>query len=390
MAKKAFEAMEIYRQMASVKKILTAFARPMQEHASEMNRIHPSWSYGTSTGRLSCSNPNLQGIPSDDKDHDTYAVRRAFVAGEGRTFIMADYSQLELRILAHMSQCQSMRKHFLNGGDYHSEVAADMYPYIKEAILRGEVSTKSDASPDVPSVKSMFPQERKAAKAVNFGIVYGAQAQSLAEDLTLCVKPGAVVDRRQPGTICTEERNISEDAAVELMEAWFKNKKAVRRWLEDVKAQSSMEGISRSLLGKHRHLPLLKEDVPFWPLGRSGRIPAGSERAAVNFVIQGSGADLVTAAMLQLESHRRLTERAAGHWHCNAFLILVPDDGAHDKGRSGLQDLGFHLVLQVHDEFVLEGPSDKAQEASEIVKSVMEKPFKEPLFLENAGCGKNF
>lgn len=317
MAKKAFEAMEIYRQMASVKKILTAFARPMQEHASEMNRIHPSWSYGTSTGRLSCSNPNLQGIPADSKD--TYGVRGAFIAGEGKTFIMADYSQLELRILAHMSQCPSMKKHFLKGGDYHSEVAADMYPYIKEAILRGEVSTKNDAGPDLPSVKSMFPQERKAAKAVNFGIVYGAQAQSLAEDL-----------------------NISEDAAVELMEAWFKNKKAVRRWLDDVKAQSSMEGKSRSLLGKHRHLPLLKEDVPFWLQKRS-------ERAAVNFVIQGSGADLVTAAMLQLESHPRLT------------------------------DLGFHFVMQVHDEFVLEGPSDTAQEASEIVKSVMEKPFKETM-----------
>lgn len=316
MAKKAFEAMEIYRQMASVKKILTAFARPMQEHASEMNRIHPSWSYGTSTGRLSCSNPNLQGIPADGKD--SYDVRGAFIAGEGKTFIMADYSQLELRILAHMSQCPSMKKHFLKGGDYHSEVAADMYPYIKEAILRGEVSTND--GPDVPSVKSMFPQERKAAKAVNFGIVYGAQAQSLAEDL-----------------------NISEEAAVELMEAWFKNKKAVRRWLEDVKAQSSMEGRSRSLLGKHRHLPLLKdEDVPFWLQKRS-------ERAAVNFVIQGSGADLVTAAMLQLESHPRLT------------------------------DLGFHLVMQVHDEFVLEGPSEKAQEASEIVKTVMEKPFKETM-----------
>lgn len=299
------------------KKILTAFARPMQEHASEMNRIHPSWSYGTSTGRLSCSNPNLQGIPADSKD--TYGVRGAFIAGEGKTFIMADYSQLELRILAHMSQCPSMKKHFLKGGDYHSEVAADMYPYIKEAILRGEVSTKNDAGPDLPSVKSMFPQERKAAKAVNFGIVYGAQAQSLAEDL-----------------------NISEDAAVELMEAWFKNKKAVRRWLDDVKAQSSMEGKSRSLLGKHRHLPLLKEDVPFWLQKRS-------ERAAVNFVIQGSGADLVTAAMLQLESHPRLT------------------------------DLGFHLVMQVHDEFVLEGPSDTAQEASEIVKSVMEKPCKETM-----------
>ena len=313
-AEKAKAAMHVYSQMASVKKILTSFARPLQEHASEHGRVHPSWSYGTSTGRLTCSNPNLQGLPSDK---DSYGVRSAFVAAEGNRFIIADYSQLELRILAHMSQCESMKKHFLNGGDYHSEVAADMYPYIKEAILRGEVSTRSDAL--VPSVKSQYPQERSSAKAVNFGIVYGAQAQSLAEDL-----------------------NISLQEAEDLMEAWFRNKKAVRRWLSDVKAQSEMEGKSRSLLGKLRHLPLLRQDV-------APSLRHRCSRAAVNFAIQGSGADLVTAAMLQLERHPRLVE------------------------------LGFRLLLQVHDEFVLEGPSENSEKAVEIVQAVMKEPFKETI-----------
>eukprot|EP00913_Durusdinium_trenchii_P019244 g18086.t1 len=98
MVEKAAEAMQVHRQMASVKNVLTAFAKPMQEHASTQGRLHPSWSYGTSTGRLSCSNPNLQALPSPEKD--SYKVRSALKAADGHTFILADYSQLELRILA--------------------------------------------------------------------------------------------------------------------------------------------------------------------------------------------------------------------------------------------------------------------------------------------------
>lgn len=315
MVEKAAEAMQVHRQMASVKNVLTAFAKPMQEHASTQGRLHPSWSYGTSTGRLSCSNPNLQALPSPEKD--SYKVRSALKAADGHTFILADYSQLELRILAHVSKCESMKKNFMKGGDYHSEVAAEMYPYIKEAIMKGEVSTSSNER--VPTVKSRFPKERSTAKAINFGILYGAGAESIAEDL-----------------------NISVEQARDLMDAWYESKKAVRRWQADVMAQSSQEGKSRSLLGRHRHLPLLLEDVPY-------RIRSRSERAAVNFAIQGSGADLVTAAMLQLESHPRL------------------------------QELGFQLVLQVHDELVLEGPKDGANEAAQIMKDVMQEPFKESI-----------
>lgn len=300
------------REAAKTKTLITGFAQPLQAYARPTGRIHPQWKFDTSTGRLACRKPNLQNLPAVQRDK--YAVRSAFQAGTGNAFVIADYSQLELRVLAHVANCSSMIEKLTKGGDFHSEVAAEMFSHVAQAVSRREVVMKG-GSRDVPTVKEKFAVERSKAKAVNFGIVYGQEPSTLAEDL-----------------------DIEIQEAENLMQAWFDSKPAVRRWKNQLVRQCSSTQRALSLLGRWRNLPFIHSAAP--PHWRRK-----SERAAVNFGIQGSSADVVMAAMLRI---RRSAE---------------------------LQRLGFKLVLQVHDEFVLEGPEALAAEASELVRALMLEPF---------------
>lgn len=312
-ARKASQGLLSLRSANQASRILTGFARPLQNRVSAAGRIHPSWKFETSTGRLACREPNLQNLPSSGTDK--YGIRKAFRAGPGNVFVIADYSQLELRVLAHMSKCPIMIKNLTEGGDFHSEVAAELYPHIRKEINNGNVATVAGGT--IPSVKSIFPKERSSAKAINFGIIYGMTAGSLAEDL-----------------------NISKDQAEKLMDKWLDAKPTVRRWLREVKAQSQQTQRSLSLLGRWRNFPLLDDRASHFYKWRS-------LRAAVNFGIQGSAADIVLAAMLRL-------------WK-----------------NAELEKLGFRMVMQVHDEIVLEGPEANAEEAKRIVEKAMMNPFEE-------------
>jgi DNA polymerase I len=132
---------------------------------------------------LSSRRPNLQNQPALEKDQ--YKIRDAFVAEEGNTFVVADYGQLELRLLAHITNCQSMLDAFEKGGCFHSRTAMGMYPYIKEAIDRGEVLLEWDNSKGKapkPLVKDKFASERRKAKTLNFSIAYGKTIHGLAKD----------------------------------------------------------------------------------------------------------------------------------------------------------------------------------------------------------------
>lgn len=303
-------------RMKELKSRVSGFATPLLEWSSPTGRIHPSWAFDTSTGRLACRSPNLQNLPSVDRD--PYKVRRAFRPTSGNAFVIADYAQLELCILAHMSGCTRMIEKLSKGGDYHSEVAVDMFPHIQAAIEKREVViTSSPDDPDIPTVKEVYSSERSKCKALNFGIVYGMTSTTLADNLNI-----TVVD------------------AAELMENWFAAKPMVRRWLFKIKNQALDEEKVVSLLGRWRNLPLTNSREAPWAKGKS-------VRAAQNFGIQGSAADVVLMAMLRLWKDKRL------------------------------ESLGFKLVMQVHDEFVLEGPAQHAEEARLIVSEVMEDPFKE-------------
>jgi len=276
------------------------------------DRIHPSWQFATSTGRLTCSQPNLHSLVAGSKD--IYGLRAAFKAQPGHKLVLADYSQLELRILAHISKCRVMSEGLHEGGDYHAQVAVEMFDHVREAVEKGDVTMDNDGA---RSVRSVFPEERNRAKAVNFGIIYGMTDSRLAEDL-----------------------EMPREEATALMEAWFSSKPMVRSWKKRVEEHAQQERISLSLLGRERHLHLLDDQASAYHREKS-------KRAAVNFAIQGSAADIVTAVMLQLENCQELKK------------------------------MGYHLIMQVHDEIILEGPDQHAEKAAGILKEIMSTPFKD-------------
>eukprot|EP00928_Gymnodinium_smaydae_P040544 TRINITY_DN2748_c0_g1_i1.p1 TRINITY_DN2748_c0_g1~~TRINITY_DN2748_c0_g1_i1.p1 ORF type:complete len:970 (-),score=221.52 TRINITY_DN2748_c0_g1_i1:1608-4475(-) len=324
------------RHVGDIKRLtalISNFVMPLRQHGAATGRVHASWAFDTATGRLACRKPNLQNLPSEHQD--IYRLRDAFRAPPGKVFIAADYSQLEMRVLAHMSGSRMMAQKLARGGDYHSEVCVEMFQHVADAVASGEVAvdaseavaspmvaaSKGDARAARPTVKQRFAEERSRAKAVNFAIIFGKEATSLAEDL-----------------------NVTESDAEALMEAWFRNKPEVRKWKKQVLSESRLEGRALSLLGRWRMLPLLHSDDD---RPESFMYRRRSERAAVNFAIQGSAADIVIAATIRVARNTRLRE------------------------------LGFQLVLQVHDEFVLEGPEEHAAEASAIVSDLMANPFRE-------------
>lgn len=308
------------RAIASTKTsdfIMSGFANPiLLRHLQSDERIHPKWALDTSTGRLACRSPNLQNLPSTASDR--YKLRCAFVARDDNVFLVADYAQLELRILAHMSKCTNMADKLARGGDFHSEVAVDMFPHVRQAVDSGEVFLGDDGPPGSVSVKSKFSAERVKAKAINFGVAYGKEAPSLSEDL-----------------------NITVAEAEDLVARWYADKQEILRWKRGLIQYGRTHGRSYSLLGRWRTLPHITRRDVYWARSRT-------ERAAVNFGVQGSAADIVLSAMLRV-------------WH--------------DCRAGTLSYLGFRIVMQVHDEIVLEGPRKHAEEAVEILREFMSNPF---------------
>jgi len=316
-AELAVHSLRKLSEASRIKHIVTGFVKPLLEYGrAATGRIHPSWGWDTSTGRLACRTPNLQNLPSA-RSSDTSHLRDAFRPGPGNVFVIADYSQLELRVLAHVADCSSMIQKLTWGGDYHSEVAAEMFPHVHKAIEAGEVVTNETEGSDKPTVKDVFRVERSKAKAVNFGIIYGMGACTLSESLA-----------------------ISQDEARELIKLWLSTKPEVQYLTNQIEKAVKETQCSASIIGRQRHLPFasVKADPAY---------RAKSLRAAVNFAIQGSSADIVLAAMLQLWRHP---------W---------------------LKTNGFRIVMQIHDEFVLEGPEELGHQAAEVVREVMMRPFRE-------------
>jgi DNA polymerase-1 len=170
-----------YSKAKDIGKQVGAFLLPLQKHGAS-GRVHTSLNLKTTTGRLVSSNPNLQQLPALDKD--VYKVREAVRAPEGKKFIIADYGQLDLRVLAHMSRSKNMIEALCGGLDIHSATALNMYDYVKEALDNGDVCLEKQADkPDVPLLKDVYGSERRNAKAVNFGIAYGLTKFGLARQL---------------------------------------------------------------------------------------------------------------------------------------------------------------------------------------------------------------
>ena len=206
----ACRAIGALANMGQIDATITNFLVPLQNLVDESSRIHCSLNFNTETGRLSARRPNLQNQPALEKDQ--YKIRDAFIADPGNTLIVADYGQLELRLLAHITKCESMISAFKSGGCFHSRTAMGMYPSIKERVDNGDVLLEWDYSkgqPTVPLVKDLYGSERRKAKVLNFSIAYGKTVHGLAQDW-----------------------GISTEEASETLEAWYRDRPEVKEWQE--------------------------------------------------------------------------------------------------------------------------------------------------------------
>jgi len=295
-----------YRQLAKLKGTYVDALPALVNPAT--GRVHTSFNAaGAATGRLSSSNPNLQNIPI--RTELGREIRAAFVPREGWQFVVADYSQIELRLLAHMSQDPLLLEAFRNGEDIHTRTAAEVF--------------------GVPPLL-VTPGQRRNAKAVNFGIIYGLSAFGLASQL-----------------------GIPQGEAQEYIRSYFERYAGVKRFIDRQIAEVRRTGETRTLFGRRRAIPDINSKNP------SARGLA--ERTAVNTPLQGTAADLIKLAMVRIDG-----ELQSGRWQAA-------------------------MLLQVHDELVFEAPPEEVPGLARMARQEMENVHKldVPLVVD-VGSGPNW
>jgi len=278
-------------------KIKSTYVDTLAEMADDQGRLHTNFvQTGTATGRLSSREPNLQNIPI--RAEEGRRIREAFTAKPGHDLISADYSQIELVVLAHLSRDETLisafRENVKGFQDVHIRTAALIFG-VQESDVNSE--------------------QRRMAKTINFGVIYGMSAYRLANEL-----------------------GISRPDAQNFITAYFNTYSGVRKYIEELIAKTEQTGYVTTLSGRRRYVPTINS--------RNKTEKSAAERITVNTPIQGSAADIVKTAMINLD--KRLT-----------------------KERSGAR-----LLLQVHDELILECPKDEAEAAATLVKEEMEKAVK--------------
>ena len=294
-----------YRQYAKLK---STYADGLLKAVSPDGRIRTSFQMTvTATGRLSSTEPNLQNIPT--RTELGSQMRRMFVAAPGNVLVDADYSQIELRLLAHISGDEAMCRAFRSGEDFHTLTAARVFHVEPQDVT---------------------PEMRRRAKAVNFGVVYGISPFSLSQDIGVTVAE-----------------------AKEYMERYFQTYTGVRAYMDRIVEQARADGYVETLMHRRRALPELKSS--------NHNLRAFGERVALNMPIQGTAADLMKLAMVRFE--RRLA----------------------DEG------LAAQLIMQVHDELIVECPEDEAARVQALLEEEMSgvMTLAVPLPAE-AHCGKNW
>ena len=297
-----------YRQLEKLKSTYVDALPSLVDPSS--GRVHTSFNQtSTTTGRLSSSDPNLQNIPV--RTELGRRIRGAFVAPEGFWLLGCDYSQVELRLLAHLSQDPELLGAFYRDEDVHASTAAAIY-----GIPLAEVT----------------PQQRALAKTINFGLMYGMGDYGLSSRTDLTVSEARM-----------------------FIEAYFKRFSRVKEYLENTVRQAREKGYVETILGRRRYFPELLSSAANVALRRA------AERAAVNMPVQGSAADIMKLAMIRLD--RQLRER----------------------------QFRARMVLQVHDELVLEVPEDELAEVKALVVDVMENAYKLSVPLKvQASVGKTW
>ncbi len=277
----------------SITKLYNTYVKGYEGCVAEDGRMHTTFKQTeTRTGRISSADPNIQNIPVRTELGRNF--RRFFVAGEGKTLVDADYSQIELRVLAHIAKDEAMIKTFCEGGDIHTETAASVFGMPAEWVTS---------------------EMRRSAKAVNFGMIYGMEAFSLAKDI---------------GTSLANAKQYMAD--------YFAHYSGVKTYMEGSVAQAEKDGYAVTMFGRRRFIPEM--------LNSNKMVKAQGKRMAMNAPIQGTAADIIKIAMIKV--FRRLKEQ-------------LPEA---------------RLILQVHDELIVEAPEAVADKAALILREEMEGAVK--------------
>ena len=299
----------VIEEWRELSKLLNTYLGPLPALIDEKTgRLHTTINQTVaSTGRLSTTSPNLQSIPiRTDLGRE---IRSAFVAEEGSKLMSADYSQIELRILAHLSGEPKLKEAFERGEDIHRATAAEVLGKDPATLTTGE---------------------RSIAKMINFGIVYGISSYGLSENL-----------------------EIPREEAQAYIDAYLARFPHVQDFLARTIEQATRDGYATTLLGRRRPVPELRVS--------NRQMRQAGERIAVNFPMQGSNADIIKVAMIRI--HRRL----------------------RDEGR------GARLVLQVHDELLLEVPEAEVKDVRELVRAEMVGAYElDPPLAVDVGVGENW
>lgn len=302
-----FEIPKLILEYRSLTKLKSTYTDKLPTQINDKTgRVHTSYNQAvTSTGRLSSTDPNLQNIPV--RKEEGRLIRQAFIAPPGCKILAADYSQIELRIMAHLSQDKALLSAFANGYDVHRATASSMF--------------------DVP-LDQVTADDRRNAKAINFGLMYGMSEFGLA---------------RQLG----KERSVAK----QYMEMYFASYPGVQAYMDQAKKQAHENGYVETLIGRRLYLP----DIT----SKNKMIQAGAERAAINAPMQGTAADLIKLAMINIDRY--------------------------------LQDFKTKMIMQVHDELVFEVPDDEVDAVTKMIKDNMENALElsVPLIVD-VGMGDNW
>lgn len=294
-----------YRRLAKLK---STYADGLIKFIADDGRIHTTFQNTvTATGRLSSTDPNLQNIPVRTELGEE--IRKMFVAGEGNVLVDADYSQIELRLLAHISGDKAMQEAFLSGEDFHRVTASQVFGVPFEEVTS---------------------HMRSSAKAVNFGIVYGISQFSLSQDI-----------------------GVSVAEAKEYMDRYLSKYSGVRQYMKDIVAKAKEDGYVSTIYGRRRNLPELKSS--------NFNVRSFGERVALNMPIQGTAADIMKIAMIKVRDR-------------------LKNEGLKAK-----------ILLQIHDELIVECPESEADKVEEILCQEMQSAadLSVPLIAE-AGRGKSW
>ena len=302
------EIIPLLLRYRKLQKLSSTYIEGFKPFVKSNGRVYTTFNQvNTSTGRLSSSNPNLQSIPV--RNDEGRELRKLFLASEGNVLIDADYSQIELRLLAHFSGCKELINAFNNGEDIHALTASQVF--------------------GVP-IDKVTKDMRREAKAVNFGIIYGISAFGLSEDL-----------------------GISQSSAQKYINKYFESYTSVKEYIDQGVEKAKENGYTTTLLGRRRIINELKST--------NYNVRTFGERAAMNMPLQGSSAEIIKLAML------------------------------HVRNRLLKEKLKARLIMQVHDELIIDCPKYEADKVAKLLKEEMENAVKLSINLDvDVGIGKNW